>query len=76
MFIGVEGRIGRGDLFIGHDLISKRGNLKSNINVQDNLSINLFGEQVFIYIYMKGMGEGRLYWRKKVLIDVFIYMTY
>ena len=52
MFIGEEGRIGRGDLFIGHDLISKRGNLKSNINVQDNLSINLFGEQVFIYIYI------------------------
>ena len=37
MFIGEGGRIGRRDLLI-MILISKRGNLKSNINVQDNLS--------------------------------------
>ena len=47
-------------------LISKRGNLKSNINVQDNLSINLFGEQVFIYIYIyEGDGGGSLVLEKK-----------
>jgi hypothetical protein len=62
MFIGEGGRIGRRDLLI-MILISKRGNLKSNINVQDNFSINLFGEHV-LFIYERE-GEDRLYWRRK-----------